>query len=343
MALDLPTPAWGVIAIIAGIAVWQGADLLSQSTEKISDHLGVPQAIRGGIIAAIATSFPEVVVSVFSVLLHGSINIGVGAIVGSAIFNILIIPGAIAVYVGKQETSRGLVYRDAVFYIVASLAFFLVLAFGVLNNQGTNSISQLTPGLSWTLIVLYGVYVFLLSLSKSSDENMEMHSKVDLPMQIGKLVAGLVVVAVGVEALIRSTQAISGAFGAPEFIVSIVVISALTSFPDLLVGVKIAERGNGEAAISNVFGSNTFNLMVALPLGVILAGGATVSFLEGVPLMVYLIAITTVVTVLVGTNLRLAPTEGYMMIALYVLFVTWMILEAVGVLNIMSTGQIPFV
>ncbi|MDY6777428.1 MAG: sodium:calcium antiporter, partial [Candidatus Nanohaloarchaea archaeon] len=81
-----------VLAVVATGVVWWGSDHLERSSEKLSIHYGLPAIVHGAIIAAIGSSFPELSSTVISALVHGEFELGVAAIVGSAIFNILVIP-----------------------------------------------------------------------------------------------------------------------------------------------------------------------------------------------------------------------------------------------------------
>ena len=132
------------------------------------------------------------------------------------------------------------------------------------------------------------------------------------------------------------TVQISDALGAPPFLISVTVLSAMSSFPDLLVGVKMGEAGDQRAAVANVFGTNTFNLVAALPIGVILAGGVSISFLTSVPLLLFLFYTTLVVVVLAATDFELTTEEGYVFLAMYVGFLGWMTTEALGFTTLLT-------
>jgi len=110
----------------------------------------------------------------------------------------------------------------------------------------------------------------------------------------------------------------------------------MSSFPDLLVGVKMGEAGDKRAAIANVFGTNTFNLIAALPIGVILAGGVSIGFLTSVPLMLFLFYTTLVVVVLAATDFEITTEEGYVLLAMYIGFLGWMTSEALGFTTLLT-------
>jgi cation:H+ antiporter len=330
-----PLAVWIVLGAIGFLLTWKGANVIESTTSKISDHFGVSQAIQGGLIVAAATSFPELAIIVISVLVLGEFGVGAGALIGTAVFNILVIPAAVAITSGDTTTTQGIVYRDAIFYMVAVLALFGVIALGVLGTDG-RELARITPQMGIGLLVLYGVYVILLVGGKTAASDRKRTESTNVPKQAGLFAAGLVVVLVGVEAMVGMTMQISDALNAPPFLISVTVLSILSSFPDLLVGVKMGEAGDKRAAIANVFGTNTFNLVAALPVGVILAGGVSIGFLTSVPLMLFLFYTTLIVVVLAATNFEITTEEGYVFLAMYVAFLGWMTTEALGVTALLT-------
>lgn len=319
---------WLVLGLVGFVLTWQGANTVESTTGKMSDHFGVSQAIQGGIIAAVATSFPELAITVISVLVLGEFGTGAGALIGTAVFNILVIPGAVAVKTGDTPTTRGIVYRDAIFYLVAILGFFAVIALGVIGTDG-REVAEITPQMGVGLMVLYLAYLVLIIGGQRGSKG-EGRQPTNLPKQFGLFVGGLAVVLVGVEFMIGMTLEISTALDAPPFLMSVTVLSILSSFPDLLVGIEMGESGDQRAAIANVFGTNTFNLVMVLPIGVILASGVSIGFLAAVPLMLFLFYTTLVVVVLGATDFEISQLEGYALLGLYVVFILWMVSEALG-------------
>ncbi|ERH10163.1 MAG: Ca2+/Na+ antiporter [halophilic archaeon J07HX64] len=328
---------WLVLGLVGFVLTWQGANVVESTTSEMSDHFGVSQAIQGGIIAAVATSFPELAITVISVLVLGEFGTGAGALIGTAVFNILVIPGAVAVRTGDTPTTRGIVYRDAIFYLVAILGFFAVIALGVIGTDG-REVAEITPQMGIGLMLVYVAYLILIigGQKRSGSGNGEGRQSTNLPKQFGLFVGGLFVVLVGVEFMIGMTLEISTALDAPPFLMSVTVLSILSSFPDLLVGVEMGEGGDQRAAIANVFGTNTFNLVMVLPIGAILASGVSIGFLAAVPLLLFLFYTTLVVVVLAATDFEISQLEGYFLLGLYVVFLLWMVSEALGLSTLLT-------
>ena len=148
-----------------------------------------------------------------------------------------------------------------------------------------------------------------------------------------RLTVALLVIAVGVEGLVRAALSLGDLFGTPSFLWGLTVIAAATSLPDAFVSVTAAQDDDSITSLTNVLGSNIFNLLVAIPVGVLLAGSATINFLAAVPTMGFLGLATLVFLVFARTDLELTDLEAYGFIALYLLFVVWITLESIGLIE----------
>jgi len=105
------------------------------------------------------------------------------------------------------------------------------------------------------------------------------------------------VILVAVEQLVGGVESLSQTFGIPEFLAGITIIAAATSLPDTLVSVRSAKADKGITSLGNVLGSNTFDLLVAIPIGVLIVGSVSVDFAVAVPML----GVLTLATVLLFT------------------------------------------
>ncbi|MFW6376556.1 MAG: sodium:calcium antiporter [archaeon] len=321
------------LAVVATGVIWKGSERLEGSTERLSKHYGLPVAVHGAIVVAIGSSFPEFSSVVISTLLHGEFDLGVGAIVGSAIFNLLMIPALSALVSEELEATRDIVHKDAQFYIISILVLFITFALGATYVPGgTNEAAILTPALAVLPLATYGVYVFL-QYQDTQDHVSTASIDVDPIREWGLLAVALALIAIGVEGVVRAALGFGEIFDTPSFLWGLTVIAAATSLPDAFVSVRAAQSDDDVTSLTNVLGSNTFNLLVAIPVGVLLAGTATVNFLAAIPTMGFLAFATIVFIVVTRTHLELTDLEAYVLIALYLLFLLWMFLETAGVIE----------
>ncbi|MCQ4334390.1 sodium:calcium antiporter [Natronomonas sp. F2-12] len=325
----------GSLALVAvgTLVIWKGSKYFEQSAERLSKHYGLPVAFHGAIVVAVGSSFPEISSIVISTVVHDEFSLGVGAIVGSAIFNLLVIPALSALFSEELEATRSLVHKDAQFYIISVLVLFIVFALGATYVPGgTNQAAILTPVLTVLPLATYGVYLFL-HQQDASEHVAETELEIDRRRELITLVVALLVIAAGVEGLVRAALSLGETFGTPSFLWGLTVIAAGTSLPDAFVSVRAAQSGDSVTSLTNVLGSNTFNLLVAIPVGVLLAGTATINFLAAIPTMGFLAFATLVFIVFARTDLELTDYEAYGFLGLYLVFLLWMALESIGAIE----------
>ena len=322
-----------VLVVVAALVIWKGSEYFERAAERLSKHYGLPVAVHGAIVVAVGSSFPEISSIVISTVVHGEFSLGVGAIVGSAIFNLLVIPALSALSSEELGATRDIIHKDAQFYIISVLVLFIVFALGATYVPGgTNRAAILTPTLALLPLATYGIYVFL-HHQDASEHVADEPPDVRPAREWGTLAVALLVIAVGVEGIVRAALSLGAIFDTPSFLWGLTVIAAGTSLPDAFVSVRAARNDDSVTSLTNVLGSNTFNLLVAIPIGVLLAGSATINFLAAIPTMGFLAFATLVFIVFTRTHLELTDREAYGFLALYGLFLLWMILESVGLIE----------
>jgi cation:H+ antiporter len=331
---DTPVVFVAVIAVTTAL-IWVGSGWLERSAEELSAHYGLPAVIQGSVVVAVGSSFPELASVVFAGL-AGAFDMGVGAIVGSAIFNILVIPSLAGIVTGEPvDANRTVVYKEAQFYMLAVSAVVVTFALAVIYFpvEGATLGGEMTRGLALIPLLLYGLYLFI-QLQEVSDYEAPESDVADPLRQWGTLLAGLAVILVAVEQLVGAVEGLNAAFGIPEFLAGVTILAAATSLPDTLVSVRAAGAGKGVISLGNVLGSNTFDLLVAIPLGVLIVGDAPVNFAVAVPMLGVLTVATILLFVVLRTDLSMSEREAYALLAAYLLFVGWVVAETVGLTGV---------
>lgn len=318
--------------------VWKGSEWLESSSAKLATHYQLPPIVQGAVIAAVGSSFPELSSTVIATLLHGNFDLGVSAIVGSAIFNILIIPGVAGLVGGELAAERDLVYKDAQFYVTSVAVLLLAFSMAVIYNpvDGQPLVGRMDRLIAVIPVLLYGVYLFLHQQDTIEHEAEPATEDISAGRQWLVLVLGLGVILGGVEGLVRSAIGLGNYFNTPSFLWGLTVIAAATSLPDAFVSLKAARRGEGTVSVANVLGSNIFDLLIAVPVGVLIAGTATIDYTVAAPMMGYLTFATIVLFAMLRTRLVLARWEAWTLLALYAVFVGWMVLETVGITGVVT-------
>ena len=152
----------GLIVISTAI-VWKGSFILESAAENLSKYYQLPPVVQGSVVVAIGSSFPELSSTVIATLVHGEFDLGVATIVGSAIFNILVIPGISGLVGQRLSADRLLVYKDAQFYITSITVLLLAFTFAVIFNPVPNTLLQgeMNRLIALMPLSLYGLYLFL--------------------------------------------------------------------------------------------------------------------------------------------------------------------------------------
>lgn len=332
---------WIFVASVSSVAVWVGSFWLESSSEDLSNHYEVPYIVKGAIITAFGSSFPEVSSVVIATLLHGEFNLGIGSVVGSAIFNILVIPAIITLFSENRiNVSRKIADKEAKFYMVSVSAIIIVICLAVIYEpiESTQILdARVSPYFAVLPVILYFVYVFDQWQEVRDNDPIdaeEFDVEINVLKKWGLLVISLLVIGVGIEALVRSVLFFGEITGIPSFVMGAVIIAGVTSVPDTIVSFKQARNGQAEASLANVFGSNTFDLLIAVPAGIILAGGAVVNFSASIILLSVLVGVTVVVFITIRANLDIKEYQAVILLIIYALFVIWIILEGLSVVSV---------
>jgi cation:H+ antiporter len=334
------------LAIVSTAVVWKGSEWLEASSEKLSAHYQVPPLVQGSVVLAVGSSFPELSTAVISTALHGEFELGVAAVVGSALFNILMIPALAGLCGnGTLASTRDLIYKETQFYLVAIVVLLLVFSFAVIYNPVGSSfgaqLGEVTRRLSLLPLALYVVYVYLQYQDAADYTPDEAPAEINLPKQGGILLGSLVVILIGVEGLLQSAITFGRVFETPSFLWGITVVAAGTSVPDAFVSIRASRSGNAVTSVANVLGSNIFDLLVCIPAGVLVAGTVAINYSVGAPMMGVLALATLVVLLFMRSEMVLTTSEAWSLIALYVVFVLWMGVETFGAIDLVPNLPPP--
>lgn len=336
----LATPAGNVgIILVATVVIWVGSGWLENAAERLSLHYGLPPVIQGSVVVAVGSSFPELA-SIIVTALSGVFEMGIGTIVGSAIFNILVVPALAGLATPRDaiETNRALVYKEAQFYMIAVSAIVIAFALAVIYAPtGDGALKgELTRPIVALPLALYGMYIFIQWVDISDYDAVEPPETIAVKRNWMFLVAGLAAIGIAVHFFVGAVESMTVTFGISEFIAGVLIVAGATSLPDTIVSVKAARERRGLTSLANVLGSNTFNLLVAIPIGVVILGSVPVNFAMAAPMFGLLTIATMLLFVVLRTDLTLTARESYLLLGAYVVFVGWTVGETVGVVDFLA-------
>lgn len=245
-----------IIFIAAMAALIYGADFIIKESERIALHFNISHFVIGATLVAFGTSLPEMAASMMAAGANKS-DMAVANVVGSVIFNITLVLGAVFVLAKRMTTSRDLFAKDSAWVIVPVIIFFLMSQDGQISR---------IDGLLY-LLVMVSYIIFLFTSSKEDlegeiDESLK--EKFKWAKTIILLTIGFALTIGGANFVIESGANIARDFGISEWIIGIFLISLGTSLPELVVSLVALKKGSAEMSIGNIIGSNVANFSMVL-------------------------------------------------------------------------------
>ena len=253
-----------LILLFGLILILGGANYLVEGSSSIAKKFGISEFVIGLTIVGIGTSAPEMVVSFLSSL-KGNADMAIGNIVGSNIFNTMMILGITALISPLVITKNNL-KRDIPLNIgVTVLLILLGMNFTLFKLGGSDQLSRLEGAI---LLLIFAWYLWRSFKNDSDDQNSEEESdskaSKNMLTSIIMIVGGLAGLIFGGRLFVDSATAIAKIFGVSDKFIAITVMAAGTSMPELATCVVAALKGKGQLALGNILGSNISNILLIL-------------------------------------------------------------------------------
>ena len=259
MALD-------ALILLVGLGlVVLGADWLVEGASSIARKAGLSEFLIGMTIVGIGTSMPELVVSLTGAL-KGNADIAIGNVVGSNIFNVLMILGVTALINPILITDSNK-RRDIPLNILATV---LLICFGMQHTLfgfgSSDTINAMEGGIFLLLFAAYMLYSFKTGKSDAEEDDAVVVSKASnkLLVAIAMVIAGLAGLVFGGDLFVDAACRIARAAGLSDKFVAITILAGGTSMPELVTCVVAAAKKKGALALGNILGSNISNILLIL-------------------------------------------------------------------------------
>jgi cation:H+ antiporter len=301
---------WVIVFVASMALLIKSSDWFTDAAEKVGMALGLPSFLIGVTIVALGTSLPELASSVMAVW-AGASEIVAANVLGSNIFNILVVLGFAAVVGKKIVVSWDTMHIDMPFLVGSAIIFAVTIMDGVF-------------GLFDAVICLGGIAVYLLFTESERKNHLtemieQKISRPELKIKTVLILAGsMVLVYIGARYLVESVIAISGIMGIGAEIIAVTAVALGTSLPELAVSAMAAKKGKPEIAIGNVLGSNIFNIFLIMGVsglvGAIMVPASMITV--GLPLMIGATAMYYFVT----HDKEITKWEGWLLVIMYALF-----------------------
>ena len=365
------------VATAISIVISEACDPFSDAAQWVGHELQIPGSVRGATLDAIASSMPELFTGLFFVMvaLSGTLSDaerlaagsdGYGSTIatcaGSSIYNLILIPALCAIMVSYKRPERptlsiesDVLYRDGIwtFCVQAGLLVFLCQR-------------ELTWHMGVAAIVAYFVYVLHLYISTRrfqsnlasgqlvqedvEDSASVLFGRFDIQLQwssaITILIIATAIAAVACYFLVELTNYSAHQMGVPPFFVAVILTAAVSSVPDTFLSMNSAKRGDDSGAVSNVFGSNIFDVCIGMsipllvccylndwqPVQLVDPDESTMAGVVG--LRIFLFVLTSIAMGIMWRRKEVSRTSGWILCGLYGLFTAYAVLGGLGIIAV---------
>lgn len=324
------------VFLVGGLVlILVGANALTDGASALAKRWGVSDLVIGLTVVAFGTSAPELAISVLSSI-EGNAGIAVGNVVGSNIFNILLIIGVVALC-RPMKVERSILANDIPLVLLSSVALLVIGCSAALGVAGAPEISRVDGLLLLLFFLVFLHYTFsrarrrAVSVTDSGSPEERAGAEIK-PMKLWKSLlwvgGGLAMLIFGGNIFVDGASGLAAAFGVSEDIIGLTIVAAGTSLPELATSVTAARKGNTGIALGNVIGSCIFNVfMVAgvaavvrpLPFGEI--GSVDLLTLTGASVLFWLFGY------FFGKR-TITRAEGALMTTCYLGYMVWTVVNA---------------
>lgn len=304
-----------------------GAELLVRGASRMALSLGIAPLVVGLTIVAFGTSAPEVAVSVGAAM-DGTTDLAIGNVVGSNIFNILLILGLSAIIVPLSVHAQ--IIRQEVPVMIGATVLLVAL---ILDG----SLSRVEGALLLLTLAAYTFFLIRQARSAPADESAALEAELPAAggwdshwaVQLLMMGAGLALLVLGSGALVEAATAAALAMGVSELVIGLTIVAAGTSMPEVATSIMAAIRGQRDIAVGNVIGSNVFNLLGCLGAASVVSNGGLVvpPALLNFDLWV-LLAVSLACLPIFITGREIARWEGGVFMLYYAAYTAYLIMAA---------------
>ena len=310
-----------VLLVVGFILLIKGADFFVEGSSSLAQILKVPSVVIGLTIVAMGTSAPEASVSI-NAALAGSNDIAISNVVGSNIFNLMVVCGACALFAPLTIKKDTLKKEFPLSIICAALLGYVGMLLGHLDGG--------------VFLLIFAAYLIWMigsakkarAAHKESQMMLEEGELVDEEIQILPLwkcalfiVGGMIAIKFGGDFVVDSASALASAFGLSQTLIGLTIVAMGTSLPELVTSIVAARKNEVDMALGNVIGSNIFNILLVLGVA---AAISPVKFLtDNIIDTVVLIAMSLVVLVFAWTSKMIDRREGATMLGMYAVYMAY--------------------
>ena len=251
-----------ILILLGGLLlILFGANWLVDGSSSIAKRFGISEFVIGLTIVGIGTSTPEMVVSFLSSF-QGKADMAIGNIVGSNIFNTMMILGVTAL-ISPLVITKSNLKRDIPLNILVTVLLILLGMNFTIFGMGQDQLSRIDGAILLAVFAWY-LWASFKSDTGDSEKDGEGIKEYKTIVSVLLIIAGLAGLVIGGRLFVNSATELAKMFGVSDKFIAITVMAAGTSMPELATCAVAALKGRGQLALGNVLGSNISNILLIL-------------------------------------------------------------------------------
>lgn len=302
-----------LLLLIGFVLLIKGADFFVDGSSSLARIMKVPSVIIGLTIVAMGTSAPETSVSV-NAALAGSNDIAISNVIGSNLFNGLVVVGVCAFMAGFK-TNPEILKRDMPLNIIVTAILCIMLL-----DRHINHIEGII------LLISMAVYIAVMVISALKNRETADECKIlSLPKSLIFIIGGLIAVIFGGTLVVDNACLIAKDFGVSENFIGLTIIAIGTSLPELVTSITATRKGDSGLALGNAIGSNLFNILFILGMSATICPLNVLS--ESIIDCIILLVSAVILYVFARTKKTMNRWEGIVCVFLYVGYTAYLLIR----------------
>lgn len=303
-----------VFLILGFILLIKGADFFVEGSSSIARIFKIPSVVIGLTIVAMGTSAPEAAVSITAGL-SGNNDIAIANVIGSNIFNLLLVVGICALIRGV-ESNKDILARDMPVNIgVSALVLIFLIDLKISRIEGA------------ILLVIFTVYMIIVVTNglKNRTNEEEKEKRISPLLSAVMIVGGVGAIVWGGDLVVDSASEIAKQFGLSQNLIGLTIVAVGTSLPELVTSIVAAKKGESGMALGNAVGSCLFNLLFILGLSCVLSPitASGESFIDA-----WVLIVAAILMLLFGkSQKKTTRIEGGICVVLYICYMVYAIIR----------------
>ncbi len=257
------------LLIIIGFAVTiKGADFLVDGASALAKRFGISEIVIGLTIVALGTSAPEMVVNVYSSI-NGKDELILGNIIGSNLFNTLVILG-IAAFIYPVTVKKASALFEIPYSLLATIVVAILANDIFLKTGNTNTLTRFNGFILFIFFAIFIIYIIRMTMKDMSDYD-EGIPEMSLSKSSILIILGMVGLTLGGKLVVDNAVLVAKSLGVSDALIGLTILAAGTSLPELVTAIIAAKKKKSDIVIGNVIGSNIFNIFLVLATSAVIS------------------------------------------------------------------------